>query len=108
MRSLAEPCGSWQVVQPSRDGACSQRNGPRFSAWHDVHVSATESPLRRSLTLVDPWMLWQVEHSSLPSRTGMCPERSTLDALSRWHEAQTSIWLAFFNWPLAETGLWTL
>src|SRR6185437_14634611 len=28
-----EPCGSWQARQFSRTGACSNRNGPRFSAW---------------------------------------------------------------------------
>src|SRR5574337_576780 len=28
-----EPCGSWQVRQSLRTGACSNRNGPRFSAW---------------------------------------------------------------------------
>ena len=32
--SLIEPCGSWQFRQFSRTGACSNRNGPRFSAWH--------------------------------------------------------------------------
>src|SRR5581483_306689 len=30
---LLEPCGSWQVRQFSRTGACSNTNGPRFSAW---------------------------------------------------------------------------
>ena len=91
MRSFDEPCGSWQVVQPSRLGACSHRNGPRFSAWQDVHSSATESPLRSSFTLVDPCMLWQVEHCILPSRTGMCPDRSTFATLSRWQVAHTSL-----------------
>jgi hypothetical protein len=28
------PWGSWQDTQSSRTGACSKRNGPRFSAWH--------------------------------------------------------------------------
>ena len=32
--SFTEPCGSWQFRQFSRTGACSNRNGPRFSAWH--------------------------------------------------------------------------
>ena len=33
IRSLFEPCGSWQVAQFSVTGACSQSIGPRFSAW---------------------------------------------------------------------------
>ena len=32
MRSFDEPCGSWQVVQLSRTGACSNNTGPRISA----------------------------------------------------------------------------
>jgi hypothetical protein len=35
--------GVWQLRQLSRTGACSHRNGPRFSAWHAVHVSLTLS-----------------------------------------------------------------
>src|SRR5690349_24523067 len=31
--SLFAPCGSWQVTQFSRTGACSHRNGPRLSEW---------------------------------------------------------------------------
>jgi hypothetical protein len=31
MRSFDDPCGSWQVVQFSRTGACSNRTGPRIS-----------------------------------------------------------------------------
>ncbi|HVO78446.1 MAG TPA: hypothetical protein VMT39_00365, partial [Candidatus Bathyarchaeia archaeon] len=34
MRGLAEPCGSWQLPQPSkRMGPCSNANGPRLSPW---------------------------------------------------------------------------
>ena len=76
-------------MQPSRLGACSQRNGPRLSAWHDVHSSAIESPVRSSLTLVAPCVLWQVVHCILPSRTGMWPDRSSFATLSRWHVAQS-------------------
>ena len=53
------------------DGACSHRNGPRFSAWQLVHASSTVVPTFSSLTFVDPCTLWQEVHSSLPSRTGM-------------------------------------
>ena len=31
--SLIVPWASWQFRQFSRTGACSQRKGPRFSAW---------------------------------------------------------------------------
>jgi hypothetical protein len=31
MRSFDEPCGSWQVAQFSRTGACSNSIGPRIS-----------------------------------------------------------------------------
>ena len=35
MRGFAEPCGSWQLPQPSkRTTACSKVNGPRLSPWH--------------------------------------------------------------------------
>ena len=51
----------------------------------------SESPLRSCFTLVEPCGLWQVEHSILPSRSGMWPDRSTFATLSRWHVAQVSI-----------------
>ena len=35
---LLEPCAWWQFRQFSRTGGCSQRNGPRLSAWQVVHV----------------------------------------------------------------------
>ena len=44
IRSLFEPCGSWQVTQFSRPTACSHRNGPRFSAWQVAHASLIELP----------------------------------------------------------------
>src|SRR5688500_3608615 len=98
IRSLDVPCGSWQVVQPSRVGACSHRNGPRLTSLQDVHISATESPLRSCFTLFAPWGLWHDENSILPSRSGMWHERSILATLSRWHVAQVSISRAVFNW----------
>ena len=33
--AFMEPCGLWQVSQPStRTGGCSKTNGPRLSTWH--------------------------------------------------------------------------
>ena len=34
MPGFEAPCGAWQIPQFSTAGACSQRYGPRFSAWH--------------------------------------------------------------------------
>src|SRR5436190_4503778 len=108
MRSLDDPCGSWQVVQPSPPGACSQRYGPRLSAWQVVQVSAIESPRRSSFTLVVPCTLWQVEHCILPSRTGMCPERSSLATLSRWQVTQVPSSVVVRSWAFSDLKLWTL
>jgi len=41
IRSLFDPCGSWQVEQLSVTGKCSQSIGPRFSAWQLTHDSLT-------------------------------------------------------------------
>src|SRR6478736_6694262 len=85
MRSLLEPCGSWQVVQLSPVVlACSNSQGPRFSAWQEVQDSLIELPVFSSRTLVVPCGLWQDEPSILPSRTGMWPDLSSLATLSRW------------------------
>jgi hypothetical protein len=32
--AILEPCGVWQLAQSSVTGWCSNRKGPRFSAWH--------------------------------------------------------------------------
>ncbi len=72
-----------------------------------MQLSEIESPLRSNFTFVEPWMLWQVEHCILPSRTGMWPERSTFDALSRWHEAHTSVCVAFLSWLFSDIALCT-
>ncbi len=72
IRSLDEPWGSWQVVQFSRTGACSNSIGPRISAWHVVQLSFTELPTLSAFTLlIDPCGLWHDEQVSLPSRTGI-------------------------------------
>ena len=49
IRSLFEPCGSWQVTQFSRPAACSHRNGPRFSAWQVAQASLIELPFAQHL-----------------------------------------------------------
>src|SRR5688500_17044257 len=110
MRSFDDPCGSWQVVQLSRTGACSQSTGPRISAWHVVHISPTELPLLSALTLViDPCGLWQDVHAILPSRTGMCATaRSVLATCARWHVAQSCVCVAFTSWCAADFGMCTL
>ena len=72
MRSFDEPCGSWQVAQLSRTGACSHSIGPRISVWQLVQLSTTELPTFSALTLLmEPCGLWHEEHDILPSRTGM-------------------------------------
>ena len=100
MRSLDEPCGSWQVAQFSRTGACSKSTGPRISVWQLVQSSATELPYFRFLTLlIEPWGLWHDEHDILPSRTGMCATaRSVFATCSRWHLAQTSVCVVLTSW----------
>ena len=36
---LLDPCGMWQVVQPSSfAGACSNTNGPCLFEWHLIHA----------------------------------------------------------------------
>src|SRR5512132_2734859 len=87
MRSLEDPCASWHVVHPSRTGAWSNRNGPRFSAWQLMQNSVTVDPVFSRRTLVVPCGEWQEVHSIFPSRTGMCDPRCILAALSRWHGA---------------------
>src|SRR3954454_23016330 len=110
IRSFDEPCGSWQVAQFSRTGACSKSIGPRISVWQLVHDSATEFPVFRFLTLlIEPCGLWHDEHDILPSRTGMCATaRSVLATCSRWQVAHTSVCVVFTSWCSTDFGLWTL
>src|SRR5262245_18949056 len=91
MRSFEDPCGSWQVAQFSRTGACSKSTGPRISVWQVMHSSATELPDLSAFTLVvEPCELWHDEHAILPSRTGMCATaRSVLATCVRWHVAHS-------------------
>ena len=97
MRSFDEPCGSWQVAQLSRTGACSHSMGPRISAWQLMQLSSTVLPVRSAFTLlIEPCGLWHEEHDILPSRTGMCATaRSVLVTCARWQVAQSCV----FVWP---------
>ena len=52
------PCGSWQIEQSSVTGACSQRKGPRFSAWQVKHVSLSVRPTSAK-SAMEPCGLWQ-------------------------------------------------
>src|SRR3954470_18318586 len=97
IRSFDDPCGSWQVAQFSRTGACSHIIGPRISAWQLTHSSPTELPVLSALTFViDPCGLWHELHDIFPSRTGMCATaRSVLATCRRWHVAHNSVCVAF-------------
>src|SRR5690349_14536516 len=97
MRSLFEPCGSWHVTQAFATGACSQRYGPRFSAWQLAQLSSIVVPVLSIRTLVDPWTLWHDEQLSAPSRTGMWLNRFCLLTMFRWQVAHTSASLFAFN-----------
>ena len=87
--------GSWQLTQLSRPAACSKRNGPRFSAWHETQLSLIQLPVRSSFTFVAPWVLWQLEHCILPSTSGMCETRLHLLTWTRWQVAHNSLSVAF-------------
>ena len=110
MRSFDEPCGSWQVAQFSRTGACSHSIGPRISVWQLMQLSATELPTLSALTLlIEPCGLWHVAHAILPSRTGMCATaRSVLATCTRWHVAHSSVAVAATSWLFGDFGLCTL
>src|SRR3989304_3589155 len=101
--SWFEPCGSWQVAQLSTTGACSQRKGPRFSAWQVKHVSLAEFSLRSAGVTV-PCGLWQAVQVILPSRSGMCEERIVCARFWRWHWPQGSITVARARWAGDEGG----
>src|SRR5688572_8661196 len=106
MRSLDEPCGSWQVAQFSRTGVCSHSTGPRISVWHVVQLSTTELPVRSAFTLlIEPCGLWQLEHDILPSRTGICATaRSVLATCVRWQVAHNWVSVFFTNCFAVDIG----
>src|SRR3990172_8212844 len=108
--SWFEPCGSWQVAQLSTTGACSQRKGPRFSAWQVKHVSLAEFSLRSAGVTV-PCGLWQAVQVILPSRSGMCEERIVCARFWRGHWPQVSVTVARASWARDEVvsmSLWQL
>src|SRR3954468_2758612 len=108
IRSLFEPCGSWQLAQFSRPAACSHRNGPRFSAWQLAHASLIVLPTFSIRTLFDPCGVWHDVHSILPSRSGMCPDFLTFIASCLWQVSQVSVAVAVFSWNLSDFGAWML
>src|SRR5262252_3872999 len=108
MRSLFEPCGSWQLAQFSRPAACSQRYGPRFSAWQLEHDSLMLLPALSMRTLFEPCGLWQEVHSILPSRSGMCPLRWIFIASCLWHVSHVCCTVAVLSWNLSDFGACTL
>src|SRR6185436_167927 len=105
MRSLFDPCGSWQLAQFSRPAACSHMNGPRFSAWQLAHDSLTVLPVFSMRTLVDPCGLWQEVQSILPSRSGMWPDFWTFIASCLWQLTHVSTALAVLSCAFADFGL---
>src|SRR4051812_50090332 len=110
MRSFDEPCGSWQVAQFSRTGACSKSIGPRISVWQLVQSSATELPVLRFLTLlIEPCGLWQELHDILPSRTGMCAIARSVLVTCRWgHVGQRGVSAGWVKWRSPDLALWSL
>src|SRR6185295_3172945 len=108
MRSLFDPCGSWQLAQFSRPAACSQTNGPRFSAWQLTHASLIELPTRSSRTLVDPCGVWHDVHSILDSRTGMCPDFLLFIASGLWQVTHVSDAVAVLSCAVSDFAACTL
>src|SRR6476469_3478938 len=108
MRSLFEPCGSWQLAQFSRPAACSQRNGPRFSVWQLAHASLMVLPVFSIRTLFDPCGLWHEVHSILPSRSGMWPDFLTFIASCLWQVSQVCTTFTVLSCARSDFGLWTL
>src|SRR6516164_493132 len=111
IRSLFDPCGSWQLVQLSRTATCSQRNGPRFSAWQLAQASVMELPSRSIFTFCEPCGLWQDVHSSLLSLsvpTGMCEDRFTLLTMFWWQALQVSSTVSVFSCAFSDLGSCTL
>src|SRR5450755_862227 len=108
MRSLFDPCGSWQLAQLSRPAAWSCRNGPRFSAWQLAQVSLMVLPTLSMRTLVEPCGEWQVVQSILPSRTGMWPDFLTFIASCLWQVSQVCTAVTVFSCACSDFALWTL
>src|SRR3954447_6302978 len=110
MRSFDDPCGSWQVAQFSRTGACSHSIGPRISVWQLMQSSATELPVLRFFTLlIEPCGLWHELHESFPSRTGIwATARSVFATCSRWQVTHTWAWVGCTSCRSADFGLCTL
>src|SRR5512140_3315530 len=116
--SLFEPCGSWQVRQFSRTGACSHSMGPRLSMWQLSHSSLLDVA-RIMCGPVEPCGLWQLAQFMPPSMIGMWAERASAIFLVRWQVRHSSLVLAFLSmlrcpgscascmvWQLMHDTLW--
>src|SRR5690349_19414043 len=108
MRSLFEPCGSWQLAQFSRTAPCSHRYGPRFSAWQLEHASLIVLPVFSIRTLFEPCGEWQEVQSILPSRTGMWPDFFSFSASCLWQLSHVSVAVTVFSCAFSDFELCTL
>src|SRR5688572_32513810 len=95
-------------MQLSLTGACSQRYGPRLSAWQLVQLSSIVVPAFSSLTFVLPCTLWQEAHVSAPSRTGIWLKRCCLFVILRWQLAHCCVTVLALSWagPFDACTLW--
>lgn len=64
------PWGSWQVMQLSSTGACSNMKGPCFAEWQVAQRSFVRSAVRSRCSPGEPCVSWQELHVMRPSRTG--------------------------------------
>src|SRR5262245_41867355 len=113
-------------MQFSFTGGCSQRNGPRLSAWQLRQMSFVDAAAIRAGETV-PWGLWQevqvIQPSLRAERGSYCsweptPWRSGMWALRycwlrriRWHWAQVSItfeWLSIESTEMFFITWWQL
>src|SRR5262249_11419922 len=76
--------------------------------WQLAHASVIELPSRSIFTFWDPCGLWQVVHSILPSRTGICAARWTLLICGRWHCAHVSEMVSVLSSTFSDFGACTL
>src|SRR5689334_3646625 len=69
-RALVDPCGVWQLLQPSvLMGTCSYTYGPCLSAWHLKHTASPPATVLVWRSVVVPCTLWQSLHCTRPSFT---------------------------------------
>src|SRR5580658_2775593 len=87
--ALAEPCGIWQLWQPSsRTGACSNVNGPRLSLWQLKQPGSLAFAILIRPGLKLPWGLWQSTHVIAFSGTRCLKGSANDDFTSMWQLSQ--------------------